>query len=206
MTESKFVPPNETVGEFPADYFDTPNAPVEGAESSLAALTDYALEMKAIEKEIAEISTKLAERQGRHDKLSRSIIPDIMDRLGMAEFKLTDGSKVSVKPDIKCGLTEERKPAAYQWLEETQNDGIIKTGIDLKFSRDQIEDAKRAVQMLQEAGFGDASLEKSIHPSTLKSFVKERIEAGDNIPLDTFGVFEFKQTKIVLPKTRVPKR
>lgn len=202
--DSKFVPPNETVVDMGGiDYFDVPQAENEEEKAAtLENLTKYALEMKSVQSEIDELNVALAEKSARLDKISKSIIPEIMERLGMEEFKLKDGSKVSVKEDIKCGLTEERKPEAFAWLAETNNDGIIKTGIDLKFGKGDIEDANRAITLLREAGFTDATLDKSIHPATLKSFVKERIEAGDNIPLATFGVFEFKQTKIVLPKTR----
>jgi hypothetical protein len=30
---------------------------------------------------------------------------------------------------------------------------------------------------------------ESVHPQTLKSFVKEQIEKGSPVPVDTFGVF-----------------
>jgi hypothetical protein len=32
--------------------------------------------------------------------------------------------------------------------------------------------------------------------------VKERLEHGDNIPIDVFGIFEFKLAKIKLPKPK----
>jgi hypothetical protein len=201
--DSKYVPPNETVMEMPGgiDYFDVPNVPVEGAEATLESLAKFAQEMKDVEKEIADLEAKLGERKGRHDKISGAIIPEMMEKLGMEEFKLKDGSKVSVKVDIKCGLTEERKPAGFAWLRDNDFGGIIKTALSLSFGKNEEADAQRAVEVLAEAGF-HANVGDSVHPATLKSFVKERIKAGDNIPLDTFGVYEFKQTKIVLPKTR----
>lgn len=183
------------------DYFDVPNEGYEQAEATLESLVKYANEMKSLEKEIADIERELAERNGRLNKISGVIIPDVMDRLGMEEFKLSDGSKVLVKTDIKCGLSEDRKPAGFAWLRENDYGGIIKTAVSLAFGKGEEQQAKEAVDVLSVAGF-NAQIGDSVHPATLKSFVKERIEAGDNIPIDVFGVYEFKQTKIVLPKSR----
>jgi len=183
------------------DYFDVPNETPEQTEATLESLVKYANEMKSLEKEIADIERELAERNGRLNKISGVIIPDVMDRLGMEEFKLSDGSKVLVKTDIKCGLSEDRKPAGFAWLRENDYGGIIKTAVSLAFGKGEEQQAKEAVDVLSAAGF-NAQIGDSVHPATLKSFVKERIEAGDNIPIDVFGVYEFKQTKIVLPKSR----
>lgn len=183
------------------DYFDVPNETPEQTEATLESLVKYANEMKSLEKEIADIERELAERNGRLNKISGVIIPDVMDRLGMEEFKLSDGSKVLVKTDIKCGLSEERKPAGFAWLRENDYGGIIKTDVSLAFGKGEEQQAKEAVDVLSAAGF-NAQIGDSVHHATLKSFVKERIEAGDNIPIDVFGVYEFKQTKIVLPKSR----
>lgn len=184
------------------DYFEDAQAPVADEPATLERLSSLAVEAKALETSIAEMTVALAEEQAKLDKILKGHIPSIMEQLGLEEFKLKDGSKVTVKQDIKCGITEERKPAAFAWLAANDYDGIIKTGIALAFGKGEIADAERAIEVLHEAGFDSAALDKSVHPSTLKSFVKERLEAGDNIPLETFGVFDFKVAKIALPRTR----
>lgn len=184
------------------NYFEDAQQPSAEEPATLERLSSLAVEAKELEARIAQMTVDLAEEQGKLDKILKGHIPSIMEQLGLEEFKLKDGSKVTVKQDIKCGITEERKPAAFAWLADNEYDGIIKTGIALAFGKGEIADAERAIEVLHEAGFGAAELDKSIHPSTLKSFVKERLEAGDNIPLDTFGVFDFKVAKIALPRTR----
>lgn len=189
------------------DYFEDGDAPQrEKPVATLERLTELANEAKRLEAEINAATVALAEKQAEHDRIVRGHIPDVMEELGMEEFKLVDGSKVKVKTDIKCGLSEERKPAGFAWLRETSNDGIIKTLVSLQFGKGEAAQAEEAVAALQEAGFDNASAEDSVHPSTLKSFVKECLENGVAIPLDTFGVFEFKIAKIELPKTRSARR
>jgi hypothetical protein len=167
--------------------------------ATLQLLARLANESKDLEKEIGEDSVALAEKQAKLDGLLRKRIPEIMRELGMEEFKLTDGSKVSVKNDIKCGITEANKPAAFEWLESTNNDGIIKTKVGVDFGKGEMEDAKKAMQVLSDLGL-PAAMDRAVHPSTLKSFVKEMLEKGINIPADAFGIFEFTIAKITLPK------
>jgi hypothetical protein len=186
--------------EKPLDYFDdVPTAPVEVA--TLELLARLAHESSALEAEILRDSVALEEKNAALSKLMRVRIPEIMGTLGMEEFKLTDGSVVSVKADIKCGITEVNKPAAFAWLEKEHFDGIIKTNVAAQFGKGEMEKAKEALELLEKAGFS-GSMDRSIHSATLKSFVKERLENGDNIPVDTFGIFEFKMAKIKLPKPK----
>lgn len=185
------------------DYFEDGDAPkAEKPVATLERLTELATRAKELEREIDADTVLLEEKRGEYDRIVRVHIPTVMDELGMEEFKLVDGSKVTVKNDIKCGLTEERKPAAFQWLRETQNDGIIKTLVSLSFGKGEAAQAQEAVEALHQAGFGNAATDDSVHPSTLKSFVKECLENGVSIPLDTFGVFEYKIAKIALPRSR----
>lgn len=185
------------------DYFD--GLPEKKAEpATLQLLARLANESKDLEAAIHTKTVDLAEDQAKLDGLLRKRIPEIMKDLGMEEFKLTDGSKVSVKADIKCSITEANKPTAFAWLEETSNDGIIKTKVGVDFGKGEMEEAKKAVELLQGAGL-DASVDRAVHPSTLKSFVKEMLEKGVNIPIDAFGIFEFTVAKITLPKVAKPK-
>lgn len=184
----------------PIDFFDDlPDAPVEAA--TLELLARLAKESTELEAEVARDTVELEEKRAKLMKLLRNRIPEIMTTLGMEEFKLTDGSVLSVKSEIQCGITEANKPAAFAWLEQEHFDGIIKTKVGAQFGKGEMEQAKQALELLEKAGFL-GSMDRSVHPATLKSFVKERLENGDNIPVDTFGIFEFKLAKIKLPKPK----
>jgi hypothetical protein len=173
-----------------------------GALEQLAKLAE---ELKAAEADALEKEIKLAEVKGRIDKLKSSLIPNLMDKIGLESFKLKDGAgEVTVKKDIKCGLTEERKPAGLKWIRDNGHGGIIKTAVSLQFDKGEEAKVEEARKVLVEAGFTPECAD-NVHAQTLKAFVKERIEAGDNIPLQTFGVFEFKEAKISLPKPKKKK-
>lgn len=196
------------------DTFDTPIAAdemfgddvgpalsEEETKGALERLATMAEELQAVRAEIEKDTTALAEKQAREGKLKGVLIPELMDKIGMESFTMKDGSKIDVKKDIKCSLSEERKPDGLKWIRENGHGGIIKTEVAISFGKGEEEAAKRAEKVLREAGFSPSAAD-AVHPATLKSFVKERIEAGDNIPLTTFGVFEFKEAKISLPKAK----
>lgn len=184
------------------DYFDDlPKVPEEVQAATLERLTALAVESKELEKQIAEATVALEELKAKNDKILMGHIPSIMGTLGLEEFKLSDGSKVTVKEDVKCGLSEERKPDAFAWLRANEFDGIIKTGVSLSFGKGEQEAVAKAMAALQQAGF-EPSVAENVHPQTLKSFVKEQLADGTNIPMETFGVYEYKVAKIALPRSR----
>jgi len=168
---------------------------------TLELLTRLAKEQVDLEAEIASDLVLMEEKNAKLFKLQRVRIPELMGTLGISEFKLTDGSLISVKEDVKANITADHKPAAFAWLVEHNFDGIIKTNVAVAFGKGEMGKAKEAMAILEKAGFSGA-MDQSVHPATLKSFVKERLEKGDNIPIDTFGIFEFKQAKIKLPKSK----
>jgi hypothetical protein len=183
-------------GELPIDYFD--EAPTPPPAHTLERLTRLAFEARDLRVQITDETIALAQKQEKLNKIEREFIPDIMDSLAMSEFKLTDGSVVSVKNEVQCSISEERKPAAFEWLTNNQFDGIIKTKVLAEFGKNEIGAAKQALDVLIHAGYV-ARMDRNVHPMTLKSFVKEQLEKGTNIPIETFGIFEFRQAKIKLP-------
>lgn len=184
------------------DYFEGADEEAPKEPLTLERLTRLAAQAQQLEAIILDLTTQLATEQDKLDKILRGHIPEIFEALAIEEYKLLDGSKITVKDDIRCGISEERKPEAHGWLREHDYDGIIKTNVAVAFGKGEAELAEKARQVLIDAGFADASITDSVHHSTLKSFVKERLAAGDAIPIETFGVFEFKIAKITQPKRK----
>jgi len=183
------------------DFFE-PGTVEPNPESTLERLTALAKDATDLMKEIEtdEAATKL--KQERLDKILREYIPGIMRDLDLEDYKLKDGSKVEVKEEVKCHISEENKPDAFAWLRENNFDGIIKTNVTASFGKGEVQRAAEARAALVAAGFDQAAISESVHSSTLKAFVKERLEAGDSIPLEPFGVYEFTIAKITQPKRK----
>lgn len=190
--------------ETPIDYFDGENAAIEISENTIERLTVLANQASALEVKITEMSVALAEEQEELVKIKRVLMPNIMEELQLKEFKMIDGRTITIDPKVNASIKVEDRPAAFLWMEKNDYDGIIKTKVESSFGKGEYEDAIKAQQALNDAGFL-ASLDRSVHPATLTSFVKERLAAGDVLP-ECIGVFEFKEAKIKNPKVSKPKK
>lgn len=186
------------LSEVPIDYFEDLGQEIAVSENTIERLTGLANAATELREKIDQMAFDLAEEQEKLVKIVRVQIPNIMAELNMKEFKMTDGRTVSVDPKLNASIPEQMRPTAYRWLEEHNYDGIIKTKVHSEFGKGEMEDAIKAREALQEAGFM-ASLDRNIHPATLKSFVKERLEAGDKLP-DAFSIFEYSEASIKAPK------
>lgn len=187
--------------ETPIDYFEDLAEMAEAVGGAtierLVGLIGRASELDA---DITKLSVELAEAQEARIAIVRVQLPEIMAELNMAEFKLDDGTAITIAPKVTASISEANRPAAFRWLEETDNDGIIKTKVVSTFGKGEAKEAKEAQELLAEKGIY-AELDRSVHNATLTSFVKERLAAGDVLP-PSFTVFEFKEAKIKAPAKR----
>jgi hypothetical protein len=77
---------------------------------------------------------------------------------------------------------------AFNWLRNHEFDDLIKNTVSVNFGRNEDENARTFLNLVEKQGYS-AAQKTDVHPSTLKAFVKERIEQGDEIPMELFGVF-----------------
>ena len=127
-------------------------------------------------------------------RVEQEDLPDLMQELGLQTFKLATGEVVDVKQDVECGISEERRARAHAWLTENGFGGLIKTEVVAKFGRDERDAAVACAEQI-----GGEMIER-VNPATLKSFVKEQMEAGRAIPFDLFAIHPFNRVKITSKK------
>ncbi len=161
-----------------------------------------ALSRILIERE-ARVSTLEAElSQAKRDvlKTKREDLPELLREFGLSEIKLTDGSKVTIKEDVEARITEENKERALAWLVEHEASGLIKTNVDVKFNRGDRAAAIALAQQLSRT-FDSVEVAESVHPQTLKAFVREQMAAGRAVPFDLFSISPFSFASVTLPKS-----
>jgi hypothetical protein len=161
----------------------------------LVGIAKLARRSKLLEKQIEEQETELSDRKAEQRKLLEEIIPEALAELGMSSFKMEDGSSVDVKPFYGASIKEERRSEAFLWLRDNGFDDIIKNTVSVQFGRGEDELCNRLLGMLGEQGFPSKQAEK-VEPSTLKAWVKERVELGQAFPLDLFGAYIGKKATI----------
>ena len=143
--------------------------------------------------ELQEENIKNTKKELEH--VSGEIIPTMMSEMGLSHLKLMDGSSVDVKPHYSATITIANKEAAFKWLRNNGLGDIIKNEISVSFGRNEDNKAADYAVLAQERGFQPTQKMK-VEPMTLKALVRERIEAGKEMPTELFNVFVGNKTTI----------
>jgi hypothetical protein len=172
-----------------SNFEDVPQAKIND-------LSGLAFEARELTDKIERHSKLLGEYQERLRIILEGEMPEIMMEIGMEQLKLTTGEKLTMTKYYAANIKEENRAAAFKWLRENNFDSLIKNEVKGKFGKGEDEVVKRIMATLNTIVPGVFESKESVHPMTLKSFVKEQIEAGKEVPTDTFSVFIGNKIKI----------
>ena len=168
----------------------------DGSIKELSLLCKNLLE---IEGRIGNAEENLKRLKEKYRELSENQIPDKLMQLGVSDIKLNDGSRISAEPFYSARITAEKLETAHEWLRENGHGDMIKNTLTLTFGQGEDEIAKELAEKLFSEGHTPKQKE-AVHPSSLRAFVKERIELGDGaFDVETqksFSVYTGKRTKI----------
>jgi hypothetical protein len=158
------------------------------SDESVTGIAALAKKAKMLEKEIEDLGVSLKEKEEQYRNLTEITIPEAMAETGMKKFVMADGSLIDVKPFYGASISKARQAEAFQWLRDHGFDDIIKNTVSVRFGRKEDELAARMIQLLRQQGFMPEQTEK-VEPQTVKAWVKERIEKGQPVDSELFGVF-----------------
>lgn len=140
------------------------------------------------EEELAQLEAQIKETKKELLKLTDEDLPGLLHEMGLAKFSLEDGSEVSVKPTYGASIKVDNRDAAFQWLRDNGYDDIIKNSVICSFGRGEDEMATQFSRMAAEQGYVPEN-KTEVHPQTLKAWVKERVETGEEFPMELFGAY-----------------
>ena len=148
-----------------------------------------------LQEQARRIEDNLKSKNDEIRMLSEQEIPNLMQEAGVSEFKLADGSSVSVKPFYAAKIPVSKTDEAFQWLTGNGYGDLIKNTVSLNFGKSEDNVANSLVEDLKSKGH-NVSQKKKVEPQTLKAFVKEAIQNGQNVPMDLFGIYISNKTTI----------
>jgi len=162
---------------------------------NIQSLADQVERLESLQTQIEKQEEDLKQKKKDFGHLSGEIIPTMMAEMGLSHLKLMDGSSVDVKPNYSANITIANKDAAFNWLRNNGLGDIIKNEISVSFGRNEDNKAADYAVLAQERGFQPTQKLK-VEPMTLKALVRERIEAGKEMPTELFNVFVGNKTTI----------
>jgi hypothetical protein len=178
------------------DYSSFKQEPAEIGGNLMSALCFLADQQQQAEGEVERLQALLDEAKKNVQRISEHEIPKLLDGLD-GKINLPDGRVITVTEKIRSGTTGDKKIVAIKWLDDNGHGAIVKRQFIIEFSRDQEEWAKEFEQMLSKSKTPlNVKKERSLHHATLEAFVRQALQDGEDIPLDTFGVYRQRFAKI----------
>jgi hypothetical protein len=170
------------------NIFEEDAGALQVKDDEIAGIANLAKRAKLLEKELTDIEVVFKERKEQYRKLTEEAIPEALAGMGMKSFRMEDGSSIEIKPFYSASISEARRAEAYQWLRDHGFDDIIKNTVSVRFGRGEDELCSRLLNLLGETGYPADQAEK-IEPMTLKAWVKEQVERGNEFPSELFGAY-----------------
>ena len=175
--------------------FEHDQAEVLQKTENIRSLADQVERLESLQSrlELQEENIKNTKKELEH--VSGEVIPTMMSEMGLSHLKLMDGSSVDVKPNYSANITIANREAAFNWLRNNGLGDIIKNEILVSFGRNEDNKAADYAALAEGQGFQPQQKLK-VEPMTLKALVRERIEAGKEMPTEIFNVFVGNKTTI----------
>ena len=162
-------------------------------------LSDKVIELKNLEDEIENAEESLSKLKEKAKYISGIEVPQMMEEMHITKLKLKDGESVEIKKIYGASIPPENQEQAFTWLRNNGLGDIIKNDVTVTFGRG--EDNKAADYAVLARGQGYEPVQKiGVHPQTLKAVVRERLEAGQEMPSDLFKTYAGNSTKITRRK------
>jgi uncharacterized small protein (DUF1192 family) len=187
------------------------------SDAELLSVAELARVQIAKEAEVARIEAELAAAKRELAAVRDEALPKAMDSVGVADYTLTDGSKVSVRKRYVCGQLddgpdrEEGRPLddrleALRWLDDNGHGDISRRVITVTLGADAEQTASELIALLKSHKQGNRLMidhRRTVPWNTLASFSRKQLEEeASDIPLDTLGVTVMRSAKITHPKEK----
>ena len=164
-------------------------------KTDIQQLSGYCLELQGLEDNIQSKEEEIKKLKEQADKIASEIIPNMLAEQGLSSLKLADGSAVEVRKSYSCTIKKDGTDAAYKWLRENGLEDIIKNEVFVTFGKGEDNKAEQLLSLAENSGY-EPQQKSKVEPMTLKALYRERIEAGLDMPSDSFNLFVKDQTKI----------
>ena len=132
----------------------------------------------------AENNLKKVKEEAR--RYREDIIPCALQELGVTKLVLESGETITLSQEVYASIPSQKKRYAFEWLVDNGFSGLIKVEVTTAFSKGEYQKAYALNEELHGKGV-NSNLSQSVHPQTLKAFLKEQINKGSGVPLELFG-------------------
>jgi len=175
--------------EMEADFEKNLASSVEKLDQGdLTTVAGMARAIREKEAEVAELEQNLKSEKKALLKMTDEDLPTMLAEIGLTSMKLEDGSEVTVKPTYGATILVDNRPAAFQWLRNNGYGDVVKNTVSCTFGMGEDQKASAFKEEAESKGFAPQQ-DTNVHSATLRAFVRERVENGDDFPMELFGAY-----------------
>jgi hypothetical protein len=169
-----------------------------------------------LEQKIANLEAELKVAKAELRKLSEETIPDLAESMGIThDISLGNGYTLQISPVLRASLPAnstiekadrdeqplllKRLKDGLTWLRKNKGGDLIKDTIKLDLGKGHMPVVKEFMALAKQHRVRFERAE-TIHPGSLSKFIRECLQVGKDVPMETFGVFRGREAIINAPK------
>jgi hypothetical protein len=171
----------------------------------LAEIKDLARQARELEFDIADLKETIKRREQQLDNIMTRELPERLDAVGLRSITVEAHGNIPAfrvevstfyNANIAAKWDEERRQAAFDWLDAHGHGDLIKTEVETFFKREDRDNVRNFCEGLRINGY-DYTVKATVHPQTLKAWLREMIEERhETPPLDIIGGYVERQATI----------
>jgi hypothetical protein len=181
-------------------------SPAREPSDKLDALRQECERLRDDDLEVADLEARLEAVKARRQKRLTETVPDLMDQVGVPEIVIAaagnkPAARVSIEPYYKANIAadweEDKRRAAFDWLDADGSGDLIKTVVTVGFPREDRSRALEVVAAIRKLGVDSIEVGEAVAWGTLTAWLKERHKANGKLPpLDVLGATIGRVAKI----------
>lgn len=181
------------------DLYDEFKDDVGPGPNLLPLLNQLADELLEAQKELEEAEEVVTKAKEKVKNISEKRIPAATEGM-FGEFDLGDARSLILKKQVHASIAGEKKDPAIGWMDKNGHDKLVKRQLIIELPKDSLNDFKLVSEAVNKmTGLKAKPVLKSnfsVHHATLKSWVKEQLGEGVDLPREIFGIYDYVEAKV----------
>lgn len=181
------------------DMFDIP---AESSGDLVEVLKGHCAEAIELDEAVKGYELAMKAAKQRLHQLRTVKIPEAMAEAGIGDlFSMDSGHTIKLKQFVSGSLPKEpeKRDLAMKVLAQHGGASLIKTAIGMNFAKGESHTASLLAERLRREGY-EVEVKEDVHAMSLQSFAREKLREGDELPLDTLGLYAGTSADIKGPK------
>lgn len=158
-------------------------------EAGLKSLGIMLAEVDQLADEIERLEKHLKVARAAMNALTHGALVDKFTEARVSEFKTERGRLYKIENYLSGSLPKNpaKREEALRWLMQNEAADLITTLVSVRLSRKQHNIVGDVRAALEKVGV-DYVEDRDVHHSTLKSFARERMKSGQEVPFEQLGL------------------